>query len=305
MAEKYSGIARGKPMNASDVEGALDLKANASEMTAALALKENISNKKTSISSTSDTEYPTSRAVSTALALKENASNKKTSISSTSDTEYPTSRAVATALAAKAAASDVSALQTAVGGLQAKLPVGTILMYDGTGWVNNSTLPGWYQCDGQNGTPNLTDLFIRGAASSGGTGGANSQEISIGTNNLPKHTHTLTSTKVTANTAGNHKHGLRSTEQDLEEVHGFQWHLVIESRKNAIAVSWGTGIITDYYETFRETPGSSNMLDAMSTTGSHSHTVSGTTDENSSTQSKITVSTVPGYYAVIYIKRVA
>ncbi|MDR1997692.1 MAG: hypothetical protein LBQ83_05155, partial [Candidatus Margulisbacteria bacterium] len=180
MAEKYSGIAAGKPMRASDMEAALDTKADASDMTAALALKENVSNKKTTISSTSDTEYPTSQAVYTglaakanasdmtaALALKENASNKKTTISSTSDTEYPTSRAVYTGLAAKANTGDMTtalALKANTGDVQAKLPVGTILMYNGSGWVNNSTLPGWYKCDGSNGTPNLVNKFVRGGA---------------------------------------------------------------------------------------------------------------------------------------------
>jgi len=50
---------------------------------------------------------------------------------------------------------------------QTALPIGTVLMFNGA----NITLPGWYKCDGNNGTPNLVDKFIRSEAASGNTGG--------------------------------------------------------------------------------------------------------------------------------------
>jgi len=55
---------------------------------------------------------------------------------------------------------------------QNKLPIGTVLMFNGAGWVDNGTISGWWKCDGDNGTPNLVDKFIRSEASSGNTGGA-------------------------------------------------------------------------------------------------------------------------------------
>jgi len=50
---------------------------------------------------------------------------------------------------------------------QTALPIGTVLMFNGA----NITLPGWYKCDGNNGTPNLVDKFIRSEVASGNTGG--------------------------------------------------------------------------------------------------------------------------------------
>jgi len=51
------------------------------------------------------------------------------------------------------------------------LPIGFIAIYSGT-WEDNVTIPGWYKCDGNNGTINLVDKFVRGGATSGATGGS-------------------------------------------------------------------------------------------------------------------------------------
>ena len=50
-------------------------------------------------------------------------------------------------------------------------PIGFIAMFSGA-WTDNSTIPGWYKCDGNNGTVDLVDKFVRGAATSGGSGGS-------------------------------------------------------------------------------------------------------------------------------------
>jgi hypothetical protein len=50
-------------------------------------------------------------------------------------------------------------------------PKGTVLMYDGTGWADDSTIPGWYSCGGQTTpygkTPDMLNRFIRGATANG------------------------------------------------------------------------------------------------------------------------------------------
>ena len=65
-------------------------------------------------------------------------------------------------------------------------PIGTILMYKGTGIANVSTrstqigdeqgdtisMPGWYACNGNVSTPNLLNKFIRSESASGNTGGS-------------------------------------------------------------------------------------------------------------------------------------
>lgn len=69
----------------------------------------------------------------------------------------------------------------------AYVPSGGIIMWSGS---IVSIPAGWYLCDGNNGTPNLTDRFVVGAGNTysvGGTGGsANAIVVS--------HTHTATST---------------------------------------------------------------------------------------------------------------
>ena len=55
-------------------------------------------------------------------------------------------------------------------------PIGFITMFSGA-WTDNSTIPGWYKCDGNNGTVNLVNKFVRGAATSGATGGSDNAVI--------------------------------------------------------------------------------------------------------------------------------
>ncbi|MDR1997223.1 MAG: hypothetical protein LBQ83_02735, partial [Candidatus Margulisbacteria bacterium] len=127
MAEKYSGIAAGKPMKASDMEAALDTKANISDMTAALDSKVTLTGNetingtktfstapvvpnKTTAAANNGTVLATEAQVylkanasdmTTMLATKENLNNKVTVLSSTSNnTQYPAAKAVYDALAA-------------------------------------------------------------------------------------------------------------------------------------------------------------------------------------------------------------
>jgi hypothetical protein len=69
--------------------------------------------------------------------------------------------------------------------------IGTIQMFDGFGWVDNITIPGWYACTTANsvyGCPALTNKFIMGALAPGATGGSNLHTLT--TDELPPHTHT-------------------------------------------------------------------------------------------------------------------
>jgi hypothetical protein len=205
----------------------------------------------------------------------------------TSDTYIPTEKAVA----------------TAIGGLdfQAELPVGTILMFDGYGWVDNHTMSGWYSCIAANsgkGCPNLVDSFIKGnATASHSAGGNTGNEVTIGENNLPAHTHSV---NIDTDSKGAHRHGLRSTASNLDDVHGFNFQSAT-SLKNAIPVSWGNNISTDFHEQFRETPAANSPLYAMSETGSHEHNVSGSTGNNITTATKLNIE--PQSYALIFIRR--
>lgn len=63
------------------------------------------------------------------------------------------------------------------------LPIGVITMWSGD-WVDNSTIPGWYKCDGNNGTVNLVNKFIRGGATSGATGGSDDAVVVSHSHNI-------------------------------------------------------------------------------------------------------------------------
>ncbi|CAL6061018.1 Conserved_hypothetical protein [Hexamita inflata] len=94
---------------------------------------------------------------------------------------------------------------------QQTLPIGTILMFDAAGWVDNSTITGWYACTAANhnsniNIPNLESQFIRGISPnarqssvlSSGTG-----QVQINLSNLPPHTHNM-----------NHNHNVIINGQD-------------------------------------------------------------------------------------------
>jgi microcystin-dependent protein len=68
------------------------------------------------------------------------------------------------------------------------IPVGGILM-----WAQETVPDGWAVCDGENGTPDLRGLFVRGADSAygvGATGGV--ARVTLSVDQIPSHTHTYT-----------------------------------------------------------------------------------------------------------------
>jgi hypothetical protein len=112
----------------------------------------------------------------------------------------------------------ITALQTTVN--ENLLPIGTILMYDGSNWTDNVTLKGWYACVAANsgqGCPDLSNLFIKGGNKGtkgtdyGTTTGNSSHQVTLGSSNLPPHTHSIAEHGHTASTGsagGTHNHGM-------------------------------------------------------------------------------------------------
>jgi hypothetical protein len=174
-------------------------------------------------------------------------------------------------------------------------PIGTIVYYTGA-WTNNSTIPGWYQCDGTNSTPNLTNLFIMGASSSGQTGGYT--DLTLGTHshasvvgaNSADHTHTFTGTLVSA-TLGTHQHTLAFNDNG--------------GNRGTPSVPYGGY----HYLASHNTVGSSDTT--------HSHTVSFTSDADADTHIHTVVlantgtgedgvgDNIPAYYTLIPVMRVS
>jgi hypothetical protein len=72
-------------------------------------------------------------------------------------------------------------------------PKGTILMFSSEAWGATSAefKKIWKICDGQNGTPNLVNKFLRGGTSSDFTSGGGADTVALTKENLPKHAHTI------------------------------------------------------------------------------------------------------------------
>jgi len=160
-------------------------------------------------------------------------------------------------------------------------PSGVIVLWSGS---IGSIPAGWYLCNGNNGTPDLRDRFIVGAGSTyavDATGGsANAITVS--------HTHTFTGS---AATAGTHTHGVWSDSAGADGT--------ARAFNNALARSIAAIVdVPSGYITTVNNNGSPQQ--ALENSGSHTHTVTGTTD---STGSSGTNANLPPYYALCYIMK--
>lgn len=68
---------------------------------------------------------------------------------------------------------------------------GEIKMFNG---LAKDIPEGWHICDGTEGTPDLTDKFIKAGLVAGETGGAEGGEVNIAPENIPSHSHEITLT---------------------------------------------------------------------------------------------------------------
>jgi hypothetical protein len=259
--DSYDGIVTGAPLSAA-------------KMTAALNTKEKVANKVTSLSGIiTDTEYPSAKAVydftvhqsgtqtitgvktfgTAAEAAEPLLGMAKTDAAINSGTKFA-SEAQVYSLAQELAA--------------ALLPVGIILAMSASSWTNAGAAfqSKWRVCDGTGGAPDLRGRFLRGGTSSDAAiGGADSRSFTIGTGNLPNHTHTV-------NDPG-HKHSLSGAHSD-----------------------------TDSAANGSKSIGGSD--DAVPYTGSSGTGIT-VTGGGKATPDSISISTVPSYYTVVYIMKVA
>lgn len=220
-------------------------------------------------------------------------------------------------LAATALTGDGSALT----GIQG-IPSGAIMMWNGT----NSNIPsGFVLCDGNNGTPDLTDRFILGRGSSsnsGSAGGANTVTLAEG--NLPSHTHDSGnlaaaaggdhSHNFNANTgnSGNHSHNgyTSNTGNHTHQVRktntgngggGFMHHNLSYNNPNADAGSVNTaGAHSHNVATYGAGDHSHNFNANTGNSGTHTHNISGNTGATGS-GSALTVT--PIHFTLAFIMK--
>lgn len=147
------------------------------------------------------------------------------------------------------------------------LPVGSIIAFSG------NTIPeNWALCDGTNGTPNLVGKFIKAGSSTGEEGGK--EEITIGIENLPSHTHTVTSENITTSISGGHSHTVQYS-------------------------SGNPGVTEEGSDFFVGTETTST-----NTTGEHSHTVNLSELQLSSIGESKPIEWEPKYFSLMFIMRI-
>ena len=198
-------------------------------------------------------------------------------------------------------ANDVSTAIATTAFVHAVLPTGIIVMWNSTA----ASIPlGWQLCNGTNGTPDLRDRFIVGAAGTytpGDTGGAASVTLSAAT--MPIHTHTL-SGSLTTGSAGGHTHS--ATVTDPGHSHNINLFYTLGgqpsvSTTNVAAAGSGGG-----YGTAGSASNTTGVNVGISTALDHTHSVTLSGNTQSAGGSGGTTQpheNRPPYYALCYIQK--
>jgi hypothetical protein len=157
-------------------------------------------------------------------------------------------------------------------------PIGFIAMFSGS-WTDNSTIPGWYKCDGNNGTINLVNKFVRGGTTSGATGGSDNAIVvshdhggNTGNQNT-SHNHSIS--------GGNHRHSMTIKGKSAS------------SACNPEGTSQSTSVCTNFYTAYS----ASHSHSVGNQSASHDHNIA--SDGSSGTNANI-----PAYYQIIFVQRI-
>lgn len=178
-----------------------------------------------------------------------------------------------------------------------QMPVGTILMYDGTAWVDNQTMLGWYACTG--GTvpndgrpaagqtiPDLVDRFVMGGSSSGTMGGQNA------VTQILDHAHYFSGTTATfSSSTGSQQQG--HSHQQLGN-----WANGASNNCLSVGPNSNSGVMGVIIPTNTGSDSNNHHHDMT-----HSHAFSGTTLFPGG--SVPSIDNRPQFYTAIFIKRLA
>lgn len=173
--------------------------------------------------------------------------------------------------------------------------VGTVVMYDGNGWTDNSTMPGWYACIAANasqGCPDLVDKFIMGGATAGTTGGSNDTHThDIG------HTHDTDSKLGTISLSHNH----------IWARDGYTGVTLIASGNNpgvSLTARTGSGASLSIYGGAYGWAHLNMDMYTNSTLSNYNASHSHATNAQSTSDSGVsTIDNRPAYYSMIFIRK--
>ena len=151
------------------------------------------------------------------------------------------------------------------------IPAGGIIIWSG---ASNAIPSGWVLCNGSNSTPDLRNRFVIGAGSGyavNATGGSATK--TLGTANLPSHTHTAGTLNAVSNGAHTHTY--------------VDQYVVINNG-------------------YRPWPANNNDCAARNVdtggNGAHTHALTGNTGDQCGTMAQ-SFSILPPYYALCYIMK--
>lgn len=202
--------------------------------------------------------------------------------------------------------------------LHAMVPVGTIWMYDGAGWRDNVTLPGWYACVPENedggtaglsyGITSMVDRFVMGkaVAGAGATGGANSYKLTA--SHLPAHTHTINHTHGTVRSGDrtvNHRHSVTGSLSG-----GNHTHTLPDGANNGSSRLFSTHLGPHGYSHNTSGTGahthSLNLTSGTESSG-HRHDVSvpAYTGNSGATGTGAEIDNRPAFYSLIFVRKCA
>jgi len=150
----------------------------------------------------------------------------------------------------------------------ASFPSGGIIIWSGS---SGSIPSGWYLCDGANSTPDLRNRFVVGATDTYAVGATGGSKDAI----VVSHSHT--SGTLSTNSTGNHRHA----EGGNSEYGSTDVAATPASPRPTSTGGGGSRFYTEY-------------------AGTHSHTISGSTDTFGSSA---TNANLPPYYALCYIMK--
>jgi len=172
-------------------------------------------------------------------------------------------------------------------------PAGGIIMWSGA----LADIPaGWALCDGTNGTPDLKDRFVLGAAAGedpGATGGNHTYALSV--NQLPSHNHSFTTYS-----AGDHSHGAgcSSGGNHRHSIGGGSAYLVTYDYDDGHGDYNGSPPWLVYIQPYTDYAGSHAHTISIYSGGNHNH--SGTTNATGGNEP---VDNRPAYYKLAFIMK--
>jgi microcystin-dependent protein len=170
------------------------------------------------------------------------------------------------------------------------VPSGAIAVWSG---AIASIPPGWFLCNGSNGTPDLRNLFVAGAGGLYEVGTVDGEDsVNLTVSQIPSHGHSVT---ATFEAAGDHNHTV-----NINSVSNHTHSTSALRSGGGVQVAPGTPGVTSSTGGSVEPAGSHNHSVSFSSSGSHNHSIDwslGTKGIGSGHENR------PPYYALAYVMK--